>query len=106
MLTSLRSTLKSTPGIGRLLASDGWESQGSQKRVGRFRTGSLVHVCSLRDHRFVGFGRRVAQGGMSTSGVVVSDVVGDLLSCHVFVGVRLHFEFGLDGAKARLHEGV
>jgi hypothetical protein len=87
MLTSLRSTLKSTPGMNRGLMLERLACQNAQNREEAPVLGA-------------------AQRGTSPPGVVVADVIGDFLSCCVLVGVRFHFQFGLDGAKARLHEGV
>ena len=46
------------------------------------------------------------QRRVPASGVIVSDVDGDLLACERFAPVRFHFQFRFDGAKTGLHEGV
>ena len=43
---------------------------------------------------------------MLSFAAVVLDVVSDLAPCESMVSILGHFEFGLDGSKARFHEGI
>ncbi len=56
--------------------------------------------------RFELLGGQVLQGRMPAPGIVVSDVVGDLLACDPLARVGAHLQFHLDAAEARLHEGI
>src|SRR3970040_2013484 len=61
---------------------------------------------SLACGRLELIGAQVAQGRVSASGVIVSDVVRDFLACDLAAPVRFHFQLRFERAKTGLHEGV